>query len=188
MKPSNLRTASPAAMPPDMSPMLSDDDDADVAAAAPRPMPRVAELPSRATLPNGTVVEFVTDSLGRRLQIQDLDVWDEQSALLAMGAHSDNDLARARALLAMQIRSIDDEGLPMPQTFAQYRNFLRKVGKEGLDAVFAHRRPAPTGEPAAVLEGTPADFRLMAIDAGSVGVFPVEPASDRSAEQELKKK
>jgi hypothetical protein len=182
MKASNVRIGQgqPAELPPGVRPLFGADDDNSVpleVAAASAPRARVAELPSRVTMPNGSTAEFVIDARGRRLQLRTLSIVEEQDALVAMGVHADSGIARARALLAMQIASIDDMGMPIPKNDRQYRAMLQQVGHEGVDAVFSHRRPAPTGEPLMVLDGAPGDYILAPVD-GGVGLFPAEAVND----------
>lgn len=88
--------------------------------------------------------EFLTDSLGRKLQLRELSILDEQDVIVSAGPHGDNNRTLGRALLAARIAAIvgtspdDVEGIPIPRTHEHYRRMMAKVGREGIEAVFAH--------------------------------------------------
>ncbi|HVC52767.1 MAG TPA: hypothetical protein VND87_12155 [Stellaceae bacterium] len=127
----------------------------------------------------------ITDEGGRRLQLREgLTLLEEQRLLVAMGPHSDNPRALQRALLAARVLAIDEAFILVPQSFRSYEAMLQLVGTAGLVAVVAHLAPAPAGDPVAVFDGEPGDYRLFPHE-GGVGLWRIDDDDAPTEDPEL---
>lgn len=136
-------------------------------AAAPE---ETAAAPTRAAV--------ITDRLGRRLALRELGLIEEQDIIVAMGPHSQNEVALRRGMYAAQIAMVDDQPIAVPTTYRLYRAMMQLVRIEGVVAVMEHFAPRePVGEPLAQLDGGP-DGYILVPENGGTAVYRVAGAEE----------
>jgi len=102
-----------------------------------RALPEGAPAPGHAASgPLARAQATITDSLGRTLALRELDVLEEQDLIGLIGEPlCMNRLYIARALEACTVAAIDGDPLAFPLTNAELRACMRRLRREGLEAV-----------------------------------------------------
>jgi hypothetical protein len=77
----------------------------------------------------------VTDSLGRKLKVQKLDILKELDLIEAAGKAADNNRWMMLATLAACVIEVDGVPIPPPTTREKIRAQVARVRAEGIDAV-----------------------------------------------------
>ncbi len=105
------------------------------------------------TLPTRTI----TDTLSRRFSVREMDVVEQLDLYELAGANSTNPAWLGTAMMVASVRAINDVPLPFPSNPLNLRAGLRRIGREGMDALRTDRAAQQEAEDAAALAAvTPA--------------------------------
>lgn len=90
-----------------------------------------------ASLSSLAVDRTVTDAKGRRLGIRELDVMEELDLYEIAGPNSTNGPWLGTAMMVCTVRTLNDAPLPFPSNRNTLRGALGRLGREGIDALYA---------------------------------------------------
>lgn len=106
-----------------------------VSVGHPAPPPAVVS-PSQAIVADANRVEYVTDSLGRRLGVKRFSASSRRRVLKALSAESgEKGELRLMAMVACACVSIDDMPVVFPMTEVQVDALIDRLDQPGLDAL-----------------------------------------------------
>jgi len=94
----------------------------------------------------------VTDSLGRKLAVIEMDPGDQLDLYEACDRHSSNPGWLGMALLVCSCTSIDGIPTPTPRNPDQVKSLARKLGKPGIEAIAIALKPRDADSADAITE------------------------------------
>lgn len=95
----------------------------------------LSDSPSAQIVKPQTKVEYVVDSLNRRIGVKKASTIARYRLSKIMGADSNNPVRFGYAMLTLCVDSIDGDPIPTPNSDREIEVILERLGDEGCDAV-----------------------------------------------------